>query len=130
MINIANFTIVATANMFTIEIKNKQLFVGGLVVPEKKVSEVWHLHKKRISPVAHKVLEISHCSDNIKCPFVENVSSWARCNSSQHGWLCKEGTCSCTQKSCKGHDVDIMHFSIGNAVGGRIYGCNPIDNKE
>jgi hypothetical protein len=35
---------------------------------------------------------------------------------------------SCTSKSCRGHEVDIMHFSIGNAIPGRLYGGNHIDN--
>lgn len=43
---------------------------------------------------------------------------------------CKEGTDSCTSKACKGFEVDIMHFSIGNAIPGRLYGGNPVDNGE
>lgn len=43
---------------------------------------------------------------------------------------CKEGTGSCTSKTCKGHEVDIMHFSIGSAIPGRLYGGNPVDNSE
>lgn len=43
---------------------------------------------------------------------------------------CKEGTDSCTSKACRGFEVDIMHFSIGNAIPGRLYGGNPIDNGE
>lgn len=43
---------------------------------------------------------------------------------------CKEGVSSCTNKTCKGHEVDIMHFSIGNAIPGRLYGHNPVDNAE
>ncbi|KAF2325065.1 hypothetical protein GH714_022558 [Hevea brasiliensis] len=33
-------------------------------------------------------------------------------------------------KTCKGHEVDIMHFSIGNAIPGRLYGGNLIDNSD
>jgi hypothetical protein len=43
---------------------------------------------------------------------------------------CKEGTGTCNRKTCKGHEVDIMHFSIGNAIPGRLYGGNPLDNGE
>ncbi|CAA0824911.1 heme binding [Striga hermonthica] len=43
---------------------------------------------------------------------------------------CEEGPDSCTNKTCKGHEVDIMHFSIGNAIPGRLYGGNPVDNRE
>lgn len=43
---------------------------------------------------------------------------------------CKEGIGSCTSKTCKGHEVDIMHFSIGSAIPGRLYGGNPVDNSE
>ncbi|KAL1293777.1 hypothetical protein HN51_054425 [Arachis hypogaea] len=43
---------------------------------------------------------------------------------------CTQDSTSCTNKSCKGHEVDIMHFSIGNAIPGRLYGGNPLDNGE
>ncbi|KAL4368078.1 hypothetical protein GQ457_05G001610 [Hibiscus cannabinus] len=35
-----------------------------------------------------------------------------------------------TSKTCRGHEVDIMHFSIGNAIPGRLYGSNPIDGRN
>ncbi|XP_078160253.1 heme binding protein [Carex rostrata] len=34
----------------------------------------------------------------------------------------------CTSQSCQGHEVDIMHFSIGTAIPGRLYGGNIFDN--
>lgn len=43
---------------------------------------------------------------------------------------CKESTNTCNSKTCKGYEVDIMHFSIGSAIPGRLYGSNPIDNGE
>lgn len=43
---------------------------------------------------------------------------------------CTYLTDSCTNKSCRGHEVDIMHFSIGNAIPGRLYGGNLIDNSD
>ncbi|TVU47300.1 hypothetical protein EJB05_06895 [Eragrostis curvula] len=42
---------------------------------------------------------------------------------------CKDMPGSCTSKSCRGHEVDIMHFSVGNAIPGRLYGGNHIDNS-
>ncbi|CAN6325429.1 unnamed protein product [Urochloa humidicola] len=41
---------------------------------------------------------------------------------------CKDMRGSCTNKSCRGHEVDIMHFEIGSAIPGRLYGGNHIDN--
>ncbi|MED6169084.1 hypothetical protein PIB30_018006 [Stylosanthes scabra] len=43
---------------------------------------------------------------------------------------CSQDSTSCTNKNCKGHEVDIMHFSIGNAIPGRLYGGNPLDNGK
>ncbi|XP_030948011.1 uncharacterized protein LOC115972013 [Quercus lobata] len=43
---------------------------------------------------------------------------------------CSQGKGSCTNKTCKGHEVDIMHFSIGTAIPGRLYGGNLVDNSE
>lgn len=43
---------------------------------------------------------------------------------------CKESPGTCTNKSCRGYEVDIMHFSIGHAVPGRLYGGNPLDNSD
>ncbi|EFJ30806.1 hypothetical protein SELMODRAFT_440403 [Selaginella moellendorffii] len=34
----------------------------------------------------------------------------------------------CSKQSCGGHEVDIMHFSISDAVPGRSYGANLADN--
>ncbi|KAF5745935.1 hypothetical protein HS088_TW06G00100 [Tripterygium wilfordii] len=68
--------------------------------------------------------------DNSKCPSVALMFQIGGDATYHNMGGCKEGTDSCTQKSCKGHEVDIMHFSIGNAIPGRIYGGNPIDNKE
>ncbi|XP_073313904.1 uncharacterized protein [Primulina huaijiensis] len=43
---------------------------------------------------------------------------------------CEEEPDSCTNKTCHGNEVDIMHFSVGNAIPGRLYGSNPLDNRE
>lgn len=40
---------------------------------------------------------------------------------------CEEGKDTCTNKTCKGYEVDLMHFSIGNAIPGRLYGGNTVD---
>ncbi|KAH9290372.1 hypothetical protein KI387_034489, partial [Taxus chinensis] len=41
---------------------------------------------------------------------------------------CKEEPGSCSNTSCRGYEVDIMHFKIGTAIPGRLYGANIIDN--
>lgn len=43
---------------------------------------------------------------------------------------CKQSPDACNKKNCHGHEVDIMHFSIGNAIPGRLYGGNPVDNRD
>ncbi|KAK4739391.1 hypothetical protein R3W88_003088 [Solanum pinnatisectum] len=43
---------------------------------------------------------------------------------------CKQSPDACNKKTCRGHEVDIMHFSIGNAIPGRLYGGNPVDNRD
>lgn len=35
---------------------------------------------------------------------------------------CKESPDTCNRTSCRGHEVDIMHFSLGNSIPGRLYG--------
>lgn len=42
---------------------------------------------------------------------------------------CGEGPDTCTRKNCHGHEVDIMHFSLGTAIPGRLYGGNSVDNS-
>ncbi|KAJ8565826.1 hypothetical protein K7X08_008402 [Anisodus acutangulus] len=51
-------------------------------------------------------------------------------NASYHRMGGCEGPDTCTNKSCKGHEVDLMHFSIGKAIPGRLYGGNLVDNSE
>ncbi|KAL3652933.1 hypothetical protein CASFOL_002614 [Castilleja foliolosa] len=43
---------------------------------------------------------------------------------------CEDGPDACTNKTCSRHEVDIMHFSIGDTIPGRLYSGNPIDNRE
>lgn len=42
---------------------------------------------------------------------------------------CKESPDTCNYTSCRGYEVDIMHFSIGNSIPGRLYGGNS-NNEE
>ncbi|KAK6941107.1 Cytochrome c-552/DMSO reductase-like, hem-binding domain [Dillenia turbinata] len=65
-----------------------------------------------------------------KCPSVALMFQIGE-NASYHNMGgCPEGTDSCTNKTCRGHEVDIMHFSIGTAIPGRLYGGNPVDSKN
>lgn len=43
---------------------------------------------------------------------------------------CQESPTTCNRTSCHGFEVDIMHFSIGNAIPGRLYGWNPVDSRD
>lgn len=68
--------------------------------------------------------------DNNKCPSVALMFQVGEEASYHNMGGCKEGVSTCNNKTCKGHEVDIMHFSIGNAIPGRLYGGNPVDNGE
>ncbi|KAJ4847668.1 hypothetical protein Tsubulata_046921 [Turnera subulata] len=63
-----------------------------------------------------------------KCPSVALMFQIGEAATYHSMGGCKEGTDTCTNKTCKGYEVDIMHFSIGNAIPGRLYGGNPVDN--
>ncbi|KAK9161747.1 hypothetical protein Syun_008088 [Stephania yunnanensis] len=67
---------------------------------------------------------------NNKCPSVALMFQVGE-NASYHNMGgCGESPGTCSSKTCKGHEVDIMHFSIGSAIPGRLYGGNPIDNRD
>ncbi|XP_078443165.1 heme binding protein [Wolffia australiana] len=67
-------------------------------------------------------------SDDYKCPSVALMFQIGE-NATYHNMGgCKKFGADCNSISCEGHEVDIMHFSIGNAIPGRLYGSNPIDN--
>ncbi|KAM7474308.1 hypothetical protein LguiB_021551 [Lonicera macranthoides] len=68
--------------------------------------------------------------DNTKCPSVALMFQVGESATYHDMGGCKESADKCTSKSCRGHEVDIMHFSIGNAIPGRLYGGNPIDNRD
>ncbi|XP_044501469.1 uncharacterized protein LOC123222654 [Mangifera indica] len=68
--------------------------------------------------------------ENKKCPSVALMFQVGEDATYHNMGGCKENADTCTGKTCKGHEVDIMHFSIGNAIPGRLYGGNPIDNRD
>ncbi|TKY52445.1 hypothetical protein E2542_SST23967 [Spatholobus suberectus] len=65
-----------------------------------------------------------------KCPSVALMFQIGGGASYHNMGGCEEHSTSCTNKTCKGHEVDIMHFSIGSAIPGRLYGGNPLDNRD
>ncbi|XP_054803830.1 uncharacterized protein LOC129307011 isoform X2 [Prosopis cineraria] len=65
-----------------------------------------------------------------KCPSVALMFQIGDGASYHNMGGCEEHSTSCTNKTCKGHEVDIMHFSIGNAIPGRLYGGNHVDNRD
>ncbi|KAF9619853.1 hypothetical protein IFM89_009604 [Coptis chinensis] len=68
--------------------------------------------------------------DNYKCPSVALMFQVGE-NATYHDMGgCHESPGTCNNKTCRGHEVDIMHFSIGNAIPGRLYGGNPLDNRD
>ncbi|KAL2540419.1 heme binding [Abeliophyllum distichum] len=68
--------------------------------------------------------------ENNKCPSVALMFQIGE-NATYHRMGgCEETPDKCTNKTCHGHEVDIMHFSIGNAIPGRLYGGNPVDKSE
>ncbi|KAK4773423.1 hypothetical protein SAY87_028442 [Trapa incisa] len=68
--------------------------------------------------------------ENKKCPSVSLMFQIGEDATYHNMGGCKERRDSCTNKTCKGHEVDIMHFSIGNAIPGRLYGGNPTDSSQ
>ncbi|KAI5068384.1 hypothetical protein GOP47_0016729 [Adiantum capillus-veneris] len=43
---------------------------------------------------------------------------------------CDQNPDACSSVSCEGHAVDLIHFSIGDAIPGRLYGANAYDNAN
>ncbi|KAL9265011.1 hypothetical protein AKJ16_DCAP15700 [Drosera capensis] len=65
--------------------------------------------------------------DSKKCPSVAFMFQIGQ-NATYHNMGgCEQSPGACTDKTCKGYEVDIMHFSIGNAIPGRLYGSNRAD---
>ncbi|KAJ3683041.1 hypothetical protein LUZ60_013268 [Juncus effusus] len=65
-----------------------------------------------------------------KCPSVALMFQVGENASYNDMGGCESTPGSCTSKSCEGHEVDIMHFSIGTAIPGRLYGGNLLDNTN
>ncbi|KGN45024.1 uncharacterized protein LOC101219938 [Cucumis sativus] len=65
--------------------------------------------------------------DSSKCPSVALMFQIGESATYHSMGGCKEGKDTCTNKTCKGYEVDLMHFSIGNAIPGRLYGGNNVD---
>ncbi|XP_009409848.2 uncharacterized protein LOC135678998 [Musa acuminata AAA Group] len=68
--------------------------------------------------------------DDYKCPSVALMFQVGENATYQNMGGCSNLPGTCTEKSCRGHEVDIMHFSIGNAIPGRLYGGNVVDNRK
>nr|CAD1828568.1 unnamed protein product [Ananas comosus var. bracteatus] len=68
--------------------------------------------------------------ENARCPSVALMFQVGENASYDNMGGCKDLPGTCTSKSCRGHEVDIMHFSIGTAVPGRLYGGNIFDNAD
>ncbi|CAI9769376.1 unnamed protein product [Fraxinus pennsylvanica] len=64
--------------------------------------------------------------DHYKCPSVALMFQVGESASYHDMGGCEEMPGTCNNKTCRGHEVDIMHFSIGNSIPGRLYGGNPI----
>ncbi|XP_009411626.2 uncharacterized protein LOC103993326 [Musa acuminata AAA Group] len=66
--------------------------------------------------------------ENNRCPSVALMFQVGENATYQNMGGCSDLPGTCTANSCRGHEVDIMHFSIGNAIPGRLYGGNLMDN--
>ncbi|CAO2813115.1 unnamed protein product [Amaranthus hypochondriacus] len=65
--------------------------------------------------------------NNNKCPSVALMFQIGE-NATYHNMGgCKASPDSCTNKTCRGSEVDLMHFSIGTSIPGRLYGGNLVD---
>ncbi|XP_042428136.1 uncharacterized protein LOC122015354 isoform X1 [Zingiber officinale] len=69
-------------------------------------------------------------SDDHKCPSVALMFQVGENATYKNMGGCSHMPGSCTDKNCHGHEVDIMHFSVGKAIPGRLYGSNLVDNSK
>ncbi|XP_016470164.1 uncharacterized protein LOC107792465 isoform X2 [Nicotiana tabacum] len=96
--------------------------------PEDAKSSPWRI-SDRIFEEECRTLEIYKAqAENIVSAAIQGFNVLVLYNSKMGG--CEEGPDTCTNKTCKGHEVDLMHFSIGKAIPGRLYGGNLVDNSE
>ncbi|KAG6486329.1 uncharacterized protein LOC122008770 isoform X2 [Zingiber officinale] len=68
--------------------------------------------------------------DDHKCPSVALMFQVGENATYKNMGGCSHMPGSCTDKNCHGHEVDIMHFSVGKAIPGRLYGSNLVDNSK
>ncbi|ERN03117.1 hypothetical protein AMTRI_Chr02g220920 [Amborella trichopoda] len=68
--------------------------------------------------------------DHSRCPSVALMFQVGEHATYHNMGACKESVKTCNKTTCRGHEVDIMHFAIGTAVPGRLYGGNTIDNTD
>ncbi|KAG6482444.1 hypothetical protein ZIOFF_059075 [Zingiber officinale] len=69
-------------------------------------------------------------NDDHKCPSVALMFQVGENATYKNMGGCSHMPGSCTDKNCHGHEVDIMHFSVGKAIPGRLYGSNLVDNSK
>ncbi|PIN10060.1 hypothetical protein CDL12_17351 [Handroanthus impetiginosus] len=67
--------------------------------------------------------------DDHKCPSVALMFQVGESATYHNMGGCKESPKTCNSTSCRGYEVDIMHFSIGNSIPGRLYGGNSINGE-
>ncbi|KZV14080.1 hypothetical protein F511_44465 [Dorcoceras hygrometricum] len=60
--------------------------------------------------------------DDYKCPSVALMFQIGDDATYHNMGGCKESPDTCNSTSCRGHEVDIIHFSLGNSIPGRLYG--------
>ncbi|KAK6159808.1 hypothetical protein DH2020_003189 [Rehmannia glutinosa] len=67
--------------------------------------------------------------DDNKCPSVALMFQVGESATYHDMGGCKESPDTCNSKNCRGYEVDIMHFSVGNSIPGRLYGGNSINGE-
>ncbi|XP_051146848.1 uncharacterized protein LOC127262272 [Andrographis paniculata] len=67
--------------------------------------------------------------DDHKCPSVALMFQVGESATYHNMGGCKESPNTCNSTSCRGYEVDIMHFSIGNSIPGRLYSSNSVNGE-
>ncbi|KAG6406293.1 hypothetical protein SASPL_133893 [Salvia splendens] len=75
------------------------------------------------------LLDYQSCSDDHMCPSVALMFQVGESATYHNMGGCKESPDTCNYTNCRDHEVDIMHFSIGNSIPGRLYGGNSINEE-
>lgn len=68
--------------------------------------------------------------DKHKCPSVALMFGIGDDATYNNMGGCDQTLDACSSISCEGHAVDLLHFSIGAAIPGRLYGANAFDNAN